>query len=107
MINSQLECQRARPAGSISKGMGDQFSAAGDAFAQAVQYIKGDGRSILSSLTSRCHWEAVYQRGWVINSQRPVLTGEVPVSISKGMGDQFSAALAGGTQVEQYIKGDG
>ena len=50
---------------------------------------------------------AVYQRGWVINSQhRPERVPEA-ISISKGMGDQFSASHLGTSTNIQYIKGDG
>ena len=49
----------------------------------------------------------VYQRGWVINSQPGVRVPLEGCSISKGMGDQFSAADPGRRRVGQYIKGDG
>ena len=50
---------------------------------------------------------AVYQRGWVINSQQNVQKVRDGDSISKGMGDQFSANSGLGGGDEQYIKGDG
>ena len=49
----------------------------------------------------------VYQRGWVINSQRQGAGVVKVASISKGMGDQFSAGPVDLEGVEQYIKGDG
>ena len=49
----------------------------------------------------------VYQRGWVINSQRTPPKRPRHRSISKGMGDQFSAAVAALVVEHQYIKGDG
>ena len=49
----------------------------------------------------------VYQRGWVINSQLPSPPLLWNTSISKGMGDQFSADLCAPLQRHQYIKGDG
>ena len=71
---------------SISKGMGDQFSA------------RGAGANMAC---------AVYQRGWVINSQRGGVVGVKCFSISKGMGDQFSARSSDPLVSHQYIKGDG
>ena len=50
---------------------------------------------------------AVYQRGWVINSQQAQAQVQEGRSISKGMGDQFSAGPAGRGFGRQYIKGDG
>ena len=50
---------------------------------------------------------AVYQRGWVINSQLFQFLTVGSLSISKGMGDQFSASRFGGAGAGQYIKGDG
>ena len=49
----------------------------------------------------------VYQRGWVINSQLGTSEGRGGGSISKGMGDQFSAAHVACGAIRQYIKGDG
>ena len=49
----------------------------------------------------------VYQRGWVINSQRAGVDLDAGHSISKGMGDQFSAERPCEVFSEQYIKGDG
>ena len=43
MINSQLVLRRRRFVVSISKGMGDQFSASVGVGIRAPQYIKGDG----------------------------------------------------------------
>ena len=43
MINSQLVAGEEHCEDSISKGMGDQFSAPGDGHGRRVQYIKGDG----------------------------------------------------------------
>ena len=43
MINSQLADREMDLADSISKGMGDQFSADSSAASSAGQYIKGDG----------------------------------------------------------------
>ena len=43
MINSQLSDHARYSLSSISKGMGDQFSADGGDDVAAVQYIKGDG----------------------------------------------------------------
>ena len=43
MINSQREEEYPRVARSISKGMGDQFSAPGSGTPVGRQYIKGDG----------------------------------------------------------------
>ena len=43
MINSQLAAQGPSGLDSISKGMGDQFSALVDVYVSAEQYIKGDG----------------------------------------------------------------
>ena len=51
--------------------------------------------------------ETVYQRGWVINSQLDDLDETDGRSISKGMGDQFSASADRVTRSAQYIKGDG
>ena len=53
------------------------------------------------------HLRPVYQRGWVINSQLVQCHHERIVSISKGMGDQFSAKAHLIHEVCQYIKGDG
>ena len=50
---------------------------------------------------------AVYQRGWVINSQLNGIKSMADASISKGMGDQFSAEEKKPTHGPQYIKGDG
>ena len=50
---------------------------------------------------------AVYQRGWVINSQLAQARVGRDVSISKGMGDQFSARHDASAPEPQYIKGDG
>ena len=50
---------------------------------------------------------SVYQRGWVINSQRALWWALLLASISKGMGDQFSAQAATLIRDQQYIKGDG
>ena len=50
---------------------------------------------------------SVYQRGWVINSQLFMQVVSAVISISKGMGDQFSAFGAAGLECGQYIKGDG
>ena len=50
---------------------------------------------------------SVYQRGWVINSQRAEDAAAQSASISKGMGDQFSAADDMNLIEIQYIKGDG
>ena len=49
----------------------------------------------------------VYQRGWVINSQLDGIKSMAGASISKGMGDQFSAEPFHDAGQEQYIKGDG
>ena len=49
----------------------------------------------------------VYQRGWVINSQQGDQGERGPASISKGMGDQFSADSRVRPRGYQYIKGDG
>ena len=43
----------------------------------------------------------------MINSQRGGDGGECRDSISKGMGDQFSAEQVSGGVLGQYIKGDG
>ena len=43
MINSQLEARGDDAPGSISKGMGDQFSADFCGLVFEQQYIKGDG----------------------------------------------------------------
>ena len=43
MINSQLVGERGQLQPSISKGMGDQFSALMPNAALKLQYIKGDG----------------------------------------------------------------
>ena len=43
----------------------------------------------------------------MINSQHELERLHGDVSISKGMGDQFSALHAGGERGNQYIKGDG
>ena len=43
----------------------------------------------------------------MINSQRVGGSLLAPSSISKGMGDQFSAAQGDDVAVVQYIKGDG
>ena len=51
--------------------------------------------------------EPVYQRGWVINSQRQGARVHAVLSISKGMGDQFSARRGARNAHAQYIKGDG
>ena len=51
--------------------------------------------------------DTVYQRGWVINSQQHTSGLLAPISISKGMGDQFSAKLIYWLRQHQYIKGDG
>ena len=50
---------------------------------------------------------SVYQRGWVINSQLAERDVTLTDSISKGMGDQFSANIASPADSVQYIKGDG
>ena len=50
---------------------------------------------------------SVYQRGWVINSQHEGGDDRRERSISKGMGDQFSARLSWPICFKQYIKGDG
>ena len=50
---------------------------------------------------------AVYQRGWVINSQPISAVLSSSSSISKGMGDQFSATSVVPDVKPQYIKGDG
>ena len=86
MINSQHRSypEDARP--SISKGMGDQFSAS-------------NRRPVFPV--------AVYQRGWVINSQLKPISSMKSVSISKGMGDQFSAVGAVAVGDVQNVKGDG
>ena len=86
MINSQPTGAQTPCAPSISKGMGDQFSAAW--------------------LQAHVAW-AVYQRGWVINSQREGVASHFEDSISKGMGDQFSATTLATVAAAQYIKGDG
>ena len=70
---------------SISKGIGDQFSAC-------------DLR--------RRSLPTVYQRGSVINSQREVGEQRGRLSISKGIGDQFSADIKRLLDTAQYIKGD-
>ena len=49
----------------------------------------------------------VYQRGWVINSQHTGRPVHALGSISKGMGDQFSAGVSAKSVQLQYIKGDG
>ena len=49
----------------------------------------------------------VYQRGWVINSQQFAGHALGNFSISKGMGDQFSAVSYVTVIDVQYIKGDG
>ena len=43
MINSQPIGYVSTPSLSISKGMGDQFSASAELVTVAAQYIKGDG----------------------------------------------------------------
>ena len=43
----------------------------------------------------------------MINSQRGEVDAAVADSISKGMGDQFSAGHMTARHVGQYIKGDG
>ena len=43
----------------------------------------------------------------MINSQRGAQVDAVVDSISKGMGDQFSADTPAGGEADQYIKGDG
>ena len=43
----------------------------------------------------------------MINSQPEVVPHDLTSSISKGMGDQFSAGFAVGADHGQYIKGDG
>ena len=43
----------------------------------------------------------------MINSQLSVVELLVDASISKGMGDQFSAIASDADGVGQYIKGDG
>ena len=43
MINSQLSREEMKRFLSISKGMGDQFSAGSRAVPRSGQYIKGDG----------------------------------------------------------------
>ena len=48
----------------------------------------------------------VYQRGWVINSQLTVWAAAWAASISKGMGDQFSAVGAVAVGDVQNVKGD-
>ena len=85
MINSQPRELKGLGHDSISKGIGDQFSAGAVA-----------GGSI----------GTVYQRGSVINSQHGLLGDHVDLSISKGIGDQFSAFSTHGKRHPQYIKGD-
>ena len=107
MINSQLVLAGFSAARSISKGMGDQFSASAYLAAASMQYIKGDGLSILIPDRKKKPICPVYKRGWVINSQ-PVDKGmRGGPSISKGMGDQFSARADRSKSRGQYIKGDG
>ena len=48
----------------------------------------------------------VYQRGSVINSQPDELRLLGIYSISKGIGDQFSARREAAALARQYIKGD-
>ena len=43
MINSQREAGATQADGSISKGMGDQFSAGHSMVTSLTRYIKGDG----------------------------------------------------------------
>ena len=50
--------------------------------------------------------EPVYQRGSVINSQHVIVLLDRGFSISKGIGDQFSALRFDGVVPIQYIKGD-
>ena len=50
---------------------------------------------------------SVYQRGRVINSQHEGGDDRRERSISKGMGDQFSASDSRECARVQYIKGDG